>query len=227
MFTRISALAFNSAKSRNPIVRTLSVDLFQTVIQKTSDDTHLQLAAIELLSLPKAGKTAGSDHRVALYSMLSFLPPSSAVSTFMIQSIPPLLAKETHDGAMATLATALPAHIVFLLRANQPLSSEAVNLVAKEMNNPKLLVRRAFCSVTGNAIWEYGDLESEASLAFVKATLPSLESNLKNVSVNPPIATSGSIEGYIPLAILLGRLSRSHEFGRYSMCLSASLDRST
>jgi hypothetical protein len=216
-FHRISTLAFDSAKSSNPIVRTHAIELFKAILRKDTGDEDVKSALGELLSLPKAGKTTGPDHRLALYTMLSSLCPSPGVSTVITQAIPPLLAKETHDAAMSTLAAALPPHIVYLLRINEPIPVETINLMIKEMTNAKPAIRRSFCSVIGTTFWEYGNLETDASFALANTTLPPFETNLKNISANPLSSNTGCVEGYIGLAVLLGPFSRSGNFGRHHL----------
>ena len=81
------------------------------------------------------------------------------------------------------------------------------------MTNSKPVIRRAFCSVVGSALWELESLESPSALEFAKAIVPSLETNLKTVAANPTGAAAGPLEGYVAAAILLGPLSHSHQFG--------------
>jgi hypothetical protein len=145
--------------------------------------------------------------------MLAFIAPSQLVSNPLVQTLPVLLARETHDAAVSHLASVIPRHINFLFQANESLSRETMTLLAKEMNSAKPALRRAFCSVVGNVMWQCGDLESEASLAFANAVLPSLESNLKTTAMNPLTSPPGPLAGYIALAVLMGPLSRSGKFG--------------
>ena len=145
--------------------------------------------------------------------MLAFIAPSQLVSNPLVQTLPLLLARETHDAAVFHLASVIPRHINFLFQANESLSRETMTLLAKEMNSTKPALRRAFCSVVGNVLWQCGDLKSEASLAFANAVLPSLESNLKTTALNPLTSPPGPLAGYIALAVLMGPLSRSGKFG--------------
>jgi len=219
-FKRVLSQAINSAKSSNPSTRAGSIKLFKSIISiPTVDSSLLSITVTELLALPKANKTAGPDHRVALYTMLASLPPSSEVSSSICQGIAPLLAKEPHEGAMSVLAAALPVHVGFLLNNNIALSSDFATLVAKEMASLKPPVRRAFCSLAGGAIWSAAAADgeiTETALAFTKAVLPALENSLKNVSSNPLNSSAGPLEAYIAVAVMLGPLSRSGKFGAVS-----------
>lgn len=215
VFRRLLAPALNSAKSANPLARIGSVELFKAIIKKPVADSDLSFSVNELLSLPKAGKTAGPDHRVALYSMLSEIGPSLSVSPSIASIVPQLVAKETHDAASSLLATALPHHLTFLLSHETPIPSEVAQLLAKGMSDSKPAIRRSFCLLVGSVLWELGDLTSTASLTFTNALLPALENNIKNVVANPLNAVAGPLEGYIAIAVLLGPLSRSGKFGAF------------
>src|SRR5882762_10726146 len=103
-FRRLLASIVSNAKSTNHFARLGSVKLFKVLIEKYSINTDVELAMNELLTLPKARKTAGPDHRTALYSMLSVLKPSDAISSSIASEVLPLVEKETHDGAMSILA---------------------------------------------------------------------------------------------------------------------------
>ncbi|THU98405.1 ARM repeat-containing protein [Dendrothele bispora CBS 962.96] len=213
-FKRVLVQAINSAKSSNPATRAGSVKLFKAIMSvPTVDSSLLSVAVIELLALPKANKTAGPDHRVALYSMLAVLPPSSDVSSAIAQGIAPLLAKESHEGAMSILAAALPDHVGFLLKNNVALPPDFASLVVKEMGSLKPPVRRAFCSLAGSALWSTADGDmSETTLDFAKTVLPGLENSLKNVASNPLGSSAGPLEAYIAVSVMLGPLSRSGKF---------------
>lgn len=214
IFQRILTPALNSAKSSNALVRQNSVQLFKAIIGRTTRPEDQKLSLDELTALPKASKTTGPDHRTILYTMLGDLIPSPAVSANMLQTALPLLAKETHDQAVLALASSLAPHLVFCLRENIVLPSEILALVAKEMNNSKPVLRRAFCSLTGDAIWALGDLPTQTSLDFAKAVLPALENNLKTVVASPAASPAGPLEGYVAAAVLLGPFHRSGKFGR-------------
>ena len=211
-FRRLLTPALNSAKSSNPLVRASSVALFKVLIQLTQVAADLEHATGELLSLPKSGKTAGPDHRQALYTMLGAVPPGT-VSASIIEISLPLLAKETHDASVSVLALSLEPHLAACLKSDVPLPGTPSSLAAKEMTNTKPVIRRAFCSLVGSALWDLGSIESPSALEFAKAVLSSLETNLKTVAANPTGASAGPLEGYVAGAILLGPLSRSKQFG--------------
>lgn len=174
----------------------------------------MKTAVIEVLNLPKAGKTTGPDHRIALYSMLQSLPPSLITSPEVVSSVPTLLTKETNDPAIEALGSSLSSHLSFQLRGDKPLLPPVTTAIVRELANTKPQIRRAFYSAVGDAIWSLESLETEASVALIKAILPVLETSLKNVSANPVGAVAGPLEAYVAVALLLGPLKRSGKHGK-------------
>lgn len=147
--------------------------------------------------------------------MLAAVPPSTAVSSAIVTSVPSLISKETHDAATSILATALPSHISSLLRADSPLSADITALLASGMTHAKPVIRRAFCAVVGDVFWELEDLKTDAEGKFARAVFPSFEVNLRTVVANPLGAVAGPLEGYIAMAVLLGPILRSGKFGTF------------
>ena len=217
VFKRILTPILNCSKSGNAIVRSNAIELFKIIISKhTGKPDDLRIAITEVLSLPKAGKTTGPDHRVALYTMLQSLPPSANTSPEVVSSVPALLTKETSDPAIAALGCALSSHLSHQLRENESLPAPVMNSIIKEFANTKPQIRRAFYSAIGDTIWSLDSLENAAFAALIKATVPALETSLKNLSANPIGAAAGPLEGYVAIALLLGPLRRSGKHGNFA-----------
>ena len=226
-FQRLLSQVISSAKSSNPVVRANSVKLFKALIRLSdpSDPDNLaRIAVPELISLPKSGKSAGPDHRIALYSMLGFLQPAKEVSSGLVQAAAVLVPKEPNEGAVGVLVDTLPRHITFLLLQGS-LSSDSIQFIAKEMTNAKPAVRKPFIGLAGavftdGRLGEQKDiLETENGKAFAKALLPSFEASLKAVASNPLNSPGGPLEGYVAVAVLLGSLAPSKQFGGCHLCL--------
>ncbi|KAH9944598.1 armadillo-type protein [Amylocystis lapponica] len=211
-FRRLLTPTLNSARSTNSIVRENATSLFRVLVKKTSVASDAELAVSELLTLPKAGKTSGPEHRVALYTMLGYLTPMPSLSNAIVQTALPLLAKETHDAAISVLASSLTSHLVACLRGDGDLADDVMGLITREMNSSKPATRRSFCCLVGDAYWSLGDLVSDASQTFARALLPAFETNLKTVAANPLNSVTGPLEGYTALAVVLGPFSRSGKF---------------
>jgi hypothetical protein len=202
--------ALSSSKSANHLVRSGSVELFSSITRSTTSDADLQFAVDEVLSLPKTSKTSGPDHRSALYSMLKHIQPTPSTSAVIVESVPPLIIKETHESAMSALVSGLPYHLVHQLRNDQALKKATIDILVKETNSSKPNVRRAFSTLIGDTLWSLASLETQVSLSFAQAVFPALEANLKNVAANP--LASSPAEGYIAIAVLLGPFARSGKF---------------
>lgn len=214
VFKRLLSSALGCAKSTNPLVRLGTVKLFDTIIQKIdSNEEDVQFATNEVLALPKTSKTAGPDHRSALYSMLGHIPPTSLTSSVIVQNLPSLILKETHEAATSALVASLIPHVVYQLRQDQPIAEDITALLTKEMTSTKPALRRAIFSVVGDVLWSLASLETPAATAFAKGVLPALESNLKTITSNP--LSVGPLEGYIAIALLLGPYYRSGKYGEH------------
>ncbi|THH11230.1 hypothetical protein EW146_g8121, partial [Bondarzewia mesenterica] len=210
-FRRILTPALNCSKSANANVRAGSITLFRVLLEEKALEESKEIAVTELLNLAKAGKSIGPDRQI-LYSMLGFLSPSDSVSGTMLQIVPALLAKETNESATPVLGSALTAHLAYHLRKDMPLPADATTILVKEMQSSKPVIRRAFVSLIGDALWELGSLPNEQSRAFAKTVLPAFQMSLKTVAENPLNSNGGPLEGYVAVGILLGPFSRSGVF---------------
>ncbi|KAI6029055.1 armadillo-type protein [Pisolithus microcarpus] len=211
IFKKLLASCLSSAKSSNATTRANTSALFKVLVNKVPADA-LDSAVPEILALPQAGKTTGPDHRATLYTMLSTIQPNAGVSPIIVKALPPLIPKETSDASITTLTSTLPLHLTYLLQSNIHIPVETRALLAKEMENAKLPLRKSFVS-PHFGIWT--SLNTEPVITFVNSIKVSLEMNLKSVSANPLSAVGGLLQGYVPLAVLLGPLSKSGQFADF------------
>ncbi|TFK68469.1 ARM repeat-containing protein, partial [Pluteus cervinus] len=237
-FKRVLSQIISSSKSSNPLVRSGSVSLFQSILPPPSDPSKITayedlavLAITDLLALPKSGKSGGPDHRIALYTMLASIQPSPRVSVMILQETIPLLTpppagKETHEGAGVVLTTALPRHLGYVLRHGGKGAIENVKvyqalkdittLVAKEMVSVRPIAKKSFCILAGSAFFEgdgeeLGEGEVDRVVAFAHVVLPAFDKSLAAIASNP--LTAGSIlEGYVAVAVMLGPLAKLGKF---------------
>jgi len=180
----------SASKSSNAETRARSVDLFRAVIKRTSDLTVQAKVATEVLALPKTGKSASAEHRVALFTMSRFVPPS--------------------DAALAALADNFGQHLTQVLGSQAALASTTPTTLAKELNSAKLTTRRALSSGIASAIWQVGKSDtglSNEGEKLVSALAPAFEANLKTAAANPASTPGGFLEGYTAVALALGPLS--------------------
>jgi Generalcontrol nonderepressible 1 (Gcn1) N-terminal len=208
VFSKLLTSILNGAKSNNPAVRGQSRRLFSVLIGHDGNEEALvSLAVTEILALPKANKTTGVDHRIALYDMLPHVTPTEDMALTITSILPSLISKETNDMAMSLLAQTLARHITYRLRKNQSLEPDTLNVLLRELSSSKAGLRRTFCIVTGNALWDLGNHPSDAAQEFATSVYPIFESSLKTISVNPLNSTASPLEGYVVLAALLGPVS--------------------
>ncbi|KAG1861441.1 armadillo-type protein [Suillus tomentosus] len=187
--------------SLNSAVRTNATGLFKILISK----------GIDFISVD--GKTTGPEHRLTLYAMLATMPPSAEVSATVVQNVPQLLVKETNDAAIGVLVSIMAVHLTFILKANMEVPTDATAVIAKEMTNTKPVVRRAFVSIAGSALWNVDRVDTDAVLAFLTGIISALETNLKVVTAHPLTAAVGPLEGYVALALFMGPLTNTGKFG--------------
>ena len=191
--------------------------LFKVLVSKFPPGFS-ETAVTETLALPLTGKTTGIDHRTTLYTMLSMLPKHDAVSMTLVNALPTLIVKETNDPATSLLMRMLPTHLNHLLACNTPIPTEITTLVTKEMSSAKPVLKRAFVSVVGAALWDLDTAPesiNDATKTFARVISGSLEGCLKTVSANPLGTASGPLEGYVALAVLLRHSTASSVFGTF------------
>ena len=208
-FASILKSILSGAKSSNLSVRHDSCTLFSILVNhKGRADASVETAVNEVLALPKASKTSGAEHRIALYEMLHSIKPASGIAQTISKSLPLLLTKETNEVAIPLLAQTLALQLTYLLEENVSVDQSITNAIAKEMSSTKPVMRRAFCTIAGNSLWSISDKATEAGKTFASSILQPLENSLKIVAANPLMASTGPFEGYMSFALMLGPLSR-------------------
>lgn len=197
----------SASKSSNAETRAKSVTLLEAISRRCSNPESQAKLATELLALPKAGKSASADQRVALYTMVQSLP--DAASSVVADTLPPLVAKEANEAALNALGAALGPHLGNILATDGTVASASATALAKELASTKLSIRRAVSAAIGTAAWSVYNArgafspEGEKLLA---SFVPALENNLKTAAGNAPSNSAGFLEGYVSVALGLGPL---------------------
>lgn len=177
---------------------------------KCEDQTVQGKIVVEILSLPKTGKTSSAEHRVALLQMAALFRCNDSTSSVVVETLPGLLAKEGNEGALIALCAALSPHLAFSLTSNATIGSAST--IAKELVGAKVSTRRALSNAVGEAIWTVHTQQSQfsqAGEAFLQTIMPSLETALTSASGNQPANSTGFLEGFVPVALALGPLRNS------------------
>ncbi|KAJ8595557.1 ARM repeat-containing protein [Rhizopogon salebrosus TDB-379] len=211
-FKKLLTASLTSAKSNNTVVRINATGFFKVLIAKDVGGANVSLALTDILALPKTGKTSGPEHRLTLYAMLATIPSSTDASGTIVQTVPQLLVKETNDAAVGVLASIMTTNLTYMLKANMQVPADITTMISKEMSNPKPVIRRAFVSITGLALWNVDTLDTDAALTFSTGVTSALEANLKTVTANPLTAAIGPLEGYVALSLLMGPLAKTGKF---------------
>lgn len=215
LFRRLMTIITNSCKSSNPSTRSNSVTLFQVLLSHSNDESNEEHCANELILPAKTGKTTGADHRIALYSMLGSISPSTIISQVLLENAPPLLIKEANDQAITLLSGNLVTHLAFLLNNDIAPPRESLSILVREMNGSKPALRRSACALIGNVLYDCASVRSAALDRFLDAVVPAFEANLKAISANPLTSPAGPLEGYVALASLLRPpIYQNAKFGR-------------
>ncbi|KAI5120166.1 hypothetical protein M0805_008433 [Coniferiporia weirii] len=214
LFRRLVTIIMNSTKSSNPSTRANAVALLQVIMQRSPDVANEEHCLNEIMLPAKTGKTAGPEHRLALYSMLASVAPTPDISPVLVENAPPLMLKETNDAATARLASHATPHLTFLLTSNTLPPSTALVSIAREMTSARAALRNAMCMLVGNVLHDCATagVRTPALETFVEAVAPSFEANLKTVAAGPLTTSAGPLEGYVALASLLGPVSTYPSF---------------
>ncbi|KAK4684697.1 hypothetical protein P7C73_g5471, partial [Tremellales sp. Uapishka_1] len=205
---KLVTAVLSASKSSNAETRSKAIVLMRAVIKRCGSETVLAKIATEILSLPKTGKTTSPEHRICLLNMTAILAPSDVVSSIVVDTLPPLYAKEGNETALLALSSALEAHLAHVLTSPTPVSSVASSALIKEMGSSKIPNRRAVLNAVGNAIWTIHSRSqfSPSGNEFIASLVPALEASLKAASANLPSNPLGFMEGYIAVALALGPL---------------------
>lgn len=204
---RLLPAVLSASKSSNAETRAKSVELFSALIARCSDESIRTKIATEVLALPKTGKSASAEHRVALFNMTKAIPPAGALSVQILDTLATIIAKETNESALVSLSDNFESHLSHILASTSTLSPATTTALAKELNSAKVPTRRALSSGIGAAIWRASGIspEGEKSLA---ALAPAFEANLVSASANAPANPTGFLEGYVAAALALGPMAK-------------------
>jgi hypothetical protein len=208
---RLLTNILSQARSANADVRSKTVDLFTVLVGSTFDAGSLSKTIDEVGSPLRLGKSASTDNRIALLSMLSTVPPSSTHSNSLIGIASTVLSKESNESAISSIFRLLSTHLPILLSSDIKLNATPISVVVKSLQDTKPATRRAASGALGHVFWtldQEGVEANEAISGFAKALLPALEVNLKNVASNPLNSPAGPLEGYVAVTLLRGVFQR-------------------
>lgn len=151
--------------------------------------------------------------------------PFAETSSLVLDTLNPLLTRETNDSASQALIASASSHIIFHLKSDITLPSSVLSTLVKEMDGSKVALRRAMCSMVGDVLFSCHESHTSTATfrSLVETLIPAFNVNLKAVSSNPLSAPAGPLEGYVALACLLCFSSSSDsgeslKYGAGSLC---------
>jgi hypothetical protein len=207
-------LLLSAAKSSSATTRANAISLFRWLFDKMQDqdedDEPIIFATVkEILAQLKGGKTTSPDQRASLFTLLGRMTEEAEYSRVIVDEVSSLLAKETQELALKGAFNALVKHLSWCLCQDIFIGTKVTQAVCKELNNPKVPLRKIACTAVGNIIQALGSKvkDNQAAIQFGESLLPSLEINLKTASTNTLTSPSGPLEGYVAAASLEGKMA--------------------
>ena len=211
----------SASKSSNAETRTKAIRLFNVIASKCGDMAVRLKVLTEVLALPKTGKTASAEHRVCLFTMSASIPPSDDISTYVIETLAPLVGKETNEAALQALCNNIHIHLAHILRSDIAMSAATSSALSKDLNSSKVSTRRELSGGIGGAIWDIHERSQQLSKEgekFIGVLASSFETNLQTASSNPASNPTGFLEGYVPAALALGPLANVSSMSKLANC---------
>ena len=207
---KLLGASLSASKSSNADTRTKALELFTSLSGRCYEEDKVKGIVTETLALPKTGKTASPEHRVTLYNMIAAICPKDAVSALVLETIVPLLSKETNEPALQAASAAIHPHLRHVLASDVSNLGPTITVLAKELNSSRLPTRRAVSEAFGAALWSptgQAKLSAEGE-KLVGTLVTGLESNLQTALGNLPTNIGGFLEGYVAAALVIGPLSQ-------------------
>jgi len=138
---------------------------------------------------------------------LAHVHQSPNVIKTVIDGLFPIVSKESNETSLAKAIETLGLHAGLLLRSEQDISflEKIMKTIVNGMSSSKAGVRKAWAIIIGRIVWEETESPSISLKNFTQMSLIPLISTLEKIQSNPLVFTGGPIEGYITIAIAIGR----------------------
>ncbi|PWN50148.1 ARM repeat-containing protein [Violaceomyces palustris] len=200
----------SSSRSSAASTREKAVEFFTILVTKAKDAAIVKAIVSDMLAMLKAGKATSPEARAASYAMLGNVREVEVESSAAIaDTISSMLAKESQEISMQAGVRTVCIHLKPCLLSGKAPSAAVATALNKELQNPKIPVRKAACVEVGSFLWSFstGEEQNAETKAFCESILPGLEANLKASSTNMLTSPSGPLEGYVATAVLVGRMA--------------------
>lgn len=209
---KLLTIVLNSSKSSNPRTRESTVTFAQALLPHSTDVSNEEHILNEIITATKTGKTTGPEHRLALYSILGSVSPSQTTSRFVVENAPILLAKESNDSALSRLAENLVPHFVFAFSFEASLPSGLIKAAVQDLSSARPALRRATSLIIGTVLQDCGGggKRSASLVELAETSRAGFEANLSTAGTS----STGPVDGYIAIAVLLGPVRRLATSGK-------------
>jgi hypothetical protein len=157
--------------------------------------------------LIETGKVSSPEHRIILLQALAHVRQSPDVVNTVIDGLLPIVSKESNESSLSKAIEILGLHAGFLLRSEHDMSfvEKIRESAANGLSSSKVGTRKAWAIAIGRMVWEVTESPTNSLIKLVHKSLIQLMSTLGKIQSNPLTFTGGPIEGYITIAIAIGK----------------------
>ena len=195
----------SSLRSTNLVIREASQKSSMALIARCNDPEALKSISETLVKAHKDERSV--DARIAISKILESLPKNSTpLSTYIIQSLQPLLAKETSEAAITALIDTLLSHEAVLLASDLQVDDKLLKLVTSGLSEKRAKLKSSWAVAISQLLWNM-TIPNPSILAFSKTIAKPLLSAFNEVSGNAVQASQNGtiISAYAICATALGR----------------------
>lgn len=204
----------SSLKSTNSAIREGSSNAFRSLIQKSRNEGWQCQIVRDIITTLKGLKAMQADAKSSIGGLLNFLPMQLKVSTEILSGTLQVTSKETNEGVIEVLASAICRHLSTMLRDDVAIDKPVCDLVLNGCKDRKPTLRKVWILKLGGAFWNC-DLSAACTSRnekFVESALKQMQINFNDILANPmPALSSGLIaSGYVPIALYGSQLPEGH-----------------
>ncbi|CAB4435369.1 unnamed protein product [Rhizophagus irregularis] len=198
---------FNHVQSTNKTIQTDAAELLIILIEKSSREEVLINNVRDILQALTGGKVTTPEHRVILLQALSHVRQSPDVVKTVIDGLLPIVSKENNESPLSKAIEILGLHAGILLSSEHEKSflEKIVKSAVDGLSSSKVGTRKAWAIAIGRMVWEVTESPTNSMKKFVYKSLTQLIPTMGKIQSNPLTFTGGPIEGYVTIAIAIGK----------------------
>ena len=147
------------------------------------------------------------EHRIILLQALSHAHKSPNIIKTVIDGILPIVSKENNETSLAKAVDTLGLYAGVLISSEQDVlvMEKVVKSILDGLSSSKASTRKAWAITVGRMVWEESGSPSKSLKNVAQKSLIPLISTLEKIQSNPLTFVGGPIEGYIAVAIAVGK----------------------